>query len=1381
MKLLIGFLVAVILVFTAIAYVRARDDDYAAAARFAILNKRVKALSSAVADFRGDVVKDFSGTDAGIATAANRTMEVLNDAIRKQAMLIEGTIGKNKRASVVLGRLLNRETKSLEKIMNTFDLENKAEILRVLKEMEGRHVELVRYLSGGDMDRAVQDLLLRLSKDPDALSSEHFSSKEIDDSLQQYGVQLTPAELDKLGLDLKDDVASGVDLKSALYMRMAQIEPVMKVVEDRASYQQTATEKAGSDAFDALVRSNEAHREAIKNSLAQQHSLTNEMSVSATGMVNAAASASLGSMDTLLADQRDNLNVAVLKSLEKVQSMSAALAQVDAMDAATNQQLEARARLVAQIKADAEAAQKKAWETAEAKRIAEEAAVLKAKQDEENRVREEQERVRAAAEAQARALETRLRQEAEVREQARLQAVAAEAARQEAIRVEAARQEAIRLEAARVEAARQKAAAEEARLKAVVWGDVAVDLKLETGYTHEYAWLGIVTHSDKTVVVELRTDDSFGMTPFKHTNGHFYLKGKCTGSPGTYKTALRAYVNGVDSGAKPLNIQILPVLSPPSLNMPAMPPATQYDKYEFTLVGDATSYDISPVKPRFLYVSGKNVSGRIMESGTVNIEVVANKNNGVRQFSVKTLLPVQVTPFKPPTSDRAPVVQLYADDIGGSLGQEVKKWGDFTHKEGGAPVLKVEDGIKSVFFPDGRSNMQWIAPSTFDSKNGYTMAVRIKNFSRWQQDQGWFYTIGSLGDRGGFNGDAAWVQFCQIQDTTSITQRANYSFQQIWNQSGKSGVWNTYIFRYMPWKGVVVTNIGPGAPVPLGSEGHDGSWDTGFGRESWKAVKYPPDNINNTGQPNRLGNMHLLGSNNGGGGITSPAFINSVVLFDYVLTDAQVDDMYRKNFRVVDPVVVAWTVTNAKPVIWMDAASFIGGVWRDKSGRGNDSSRAEGVSVSNNALSGGRNSGVEITRGWPSGEYTFFHVTRYNGGSRGRIWNGKSSNWLSGHWYGHAGMAHHDRWLEPNQEVPPDNWLLTVDQRSFARFNATNDRRAEGTNPGGVGINQFGGQYSDERSDWACAEIIVFEGNLADGDIRAVESYLINKYGMPFKSVAPAPAPAPAQVTASWVRVASEHGNFNVVGTVRYGSGGTWTQKQFNGPGNCDNNTFGDPLPGTVKECQAMAALPADRRLLSVDASISPMGAVSNGNPALGGMNVNGNVSVVNLNGKPAFDLSSGFFTTSLARPQDMTLFYVCQPPQGGMGSAANLFYHENRDNGYSLEQNWADGNNMTLQTQNLNVSMVPRTLGQRTLYVGTFSGGDTRTLRAWTASQKFSNTQNHGRYSLNGAGGPVVIGNSDVGEMFRGHVHEVAYYNYAMSEADIENYAALLKQKWGI
>lgn len=52
MKIVIGALVATILMFAAFAYIQARDDDRIAAARFAALNARVKALAHSVSVFR---------------------------------------------------------------------------------------------------------------------------------------------------------------------------------------------------------------------------------------------------------------------------------------------------------------------------------------------------------------------------------------------------------------------------------------------------------------------------------------------------------------------------------------------------------------------------------------------------------------------------------------------------------------------------------------------------------------------------------------------------------------------------------------------------------------------------------------------------------------------------------------------------------------------------------------------------------------------------------------------------------------------------------------------------------------------------------------------------------------------------------------------------------------------------------------------------------------------------------------------------------------------------------------------------------------------------------------------------------------------------------
>jgi hypothetical protein len=52
-----------------------------------------------------------------------------------------------------------------------------------------------------------------------------------------------------------------------------------------------------------------------------------------------------------------------------------------------------------------------------------------------------------------------------------------------------------------------------------------------------------------------------------------------------------------------------------------------------------------------------------------------------------------------------------------------------------------------------------------------------------------------------------------------------------------------------------------------------------------------------------------------------------------------------------------------------------------------------------------------------------------------------------------------------------------------------------GAAPNGFGINLYGGAYNGETSDWACAEVVVFSGNLSGSDMAAVENYLYSKYG----------------------------------------------------------------------------------------------------------------------------------------------------------------------------------------------------------------------------------------------------------------------------------------------
>lgn len=579
--LIVWILVALAIICLTFAYIASRNDAAVSAARFATMTKRVQALSDAVKDFRGAVKKDFQGTDDNVVVAAERTMDVLKDAIHKEAVIVQSTLGENRRAIVALGQLLSKSTQSLRALLKTLDTEDKAQVMRMINEMEGRHAEIVQYLSGGDMDAAVKNIMAELEKDPAVLKAENFSTEKLRTALRAYGVDMDEAALAQLNADLEKDVMSGMNLKDSLYLRMSRIEPIAALSRSRGDQKKVDAEAKVASAFESIQANEASHNEAIKGALADQY-VTQKM------------------------------NAAEIK---------------------------------------------------------------------------------------------------------------------------------------------------------------------------------------KTVTTQLAASDAA-------------TKAKMAETTNSIKQTVEQSVAGIANMKSQVEKELQKV--------------------------EAMKAALSKVAPN-----------------------------------------VVLPPFQAPTP---------------------------------APVQ---------------------------------------------------------------------------------------------------------------------------APAPAPS-----------------------------------------------------------------------------------PAATTWTVTSTKPVIWMDGVSFKNNVWSDKSGNGNDA-RSESVNVSTDhfggipVLTGGINSGVEIVKGWPGGEYTFVHVTKYNGGSRGRIWNGKQTNWLSGHHGGRAGVAHHNRWLEPHtRDVPADQWVLTVDQRNFARFNTENEVTGDGTNPKGVGINQFGGDGSNERSGWACAEVIVFEGNLNAVDIKAVEAYLIGKYKLPFKSQVASPPQA---------------------------------------------------------------------------------------------------------------------------------------------------------------------------------------------------------------------------------------------------------------------------------
>ena len=133
--------------------------------------------------------------------------------------------------------------------------------------------------------------------------------------------------------------------------------------------------------------------------------------------------------------------------------------------------------------------------------------------------------------------------------------------------------------------------------------------------------------------------------------------------------------------------------------------------------------------------------------------------------------------------------------------------------------------------------------------------------------------------------------------------------------------------------------------------------------------------------------------------------------------------------------------------------------------------------------------------------YTLFHVARYYKPgdavpTRKRIFDGVTTNWLSGFYGGKSGVAyHHNNWLtQPQTNLHGDTWVLSTDQKDMYRSNGTN-RTVSGYSGGSsrqLSIND--GSTTGQRSDWACAEVIVYDRELTSAEYEAVEAYLNAKY-----------------------------------------------------------------------------------------------------------------------------------------------------------------------------------------------------------------------------------------------------------------------------------------------
>ena len=168
-------------------------------------------------------------------------------------------------------------------------------------------------------------------------------------------------------------------------------------------------------------------------------------------------------------------------------------------------------------------------------------------------------------------------------------------------------------------------------------------------------------------------------------------------------------------------------------------------------------------------------------------------------------------------------------------------------------------------------------------------------------------------------------------------------------------------------------------------------------------------------------------------------------------------------------------------------------VWSDLSGAGNHTNAVGGAPLAGtNYIYGGTGDWLTWSTAILPTTYTFFHVARYSGATRGRIFQGVTSNFYSGFHGGNSGVAYHEGFVTPYTDLHGRNWVMSTDQNFLYRSNGV----LRGSS-GGSGLTTRLGLNTGangEPSDWQCAEVLVYNRTLDFTEIAKVESYLQFKY-----------------------------------------------------------------------------------------------------------------------------------------------------------------------------------------------------------------------------------------------------------------------------------------------
>jgi hypothetical protein len=235
-------------------------------------------------------------------------------------------------------------------------------------------------------------------------------------------------------------------------------------------------------------------------------------------------------------------------------------------------------------------------------------------------------------------------------------------------------------------------------------------------------------------------------------------------------------------------------------------------------------------------------------------------------------------------------------------------------------------------------------------------------------------------------------------------------------------------------------------------------------------------------------------------------------VYDRALTAAEIQQNYQaEQYRFEGPV---GPVTNGLLLYWdagnLDSYPGTGTIIYDLSGNGNNGTLYNGVGFNQT------NGGVLIFDGvddyvgtsspsLPSTNNTVMGAARYSGGTRGRMINATSNNWLIGCWNNSTENYYAEGWVSPVQNGANDtNWRIVtalgdIGADSYASY--TNNILTGGPNnggsqgPAGITVGKIG-YTNSEYSTGEFGFVLVYNRVLTTAEMTQNYNYFKGRFGL---------------------------------------------------------------------------------------------------------------------------------------------------------------------------------------------------------------------------------------------------------------------------------------------